>query len=797
MASSLLEPQPPSLARQHYRGRIHSRRKAIKALRFAAWIALLLFTITAFYVGKRGFGRQWRYRIVEELRKRGVEVAIQRLTLDPFRGLVAQDVRVFDFKNHDNVLAVISEVAVDINYAALLHHQPFVNALEVRDARVTIPLGTNPGMPDRARITNFRAHVYFPPDQIYVNEVEGIFAGVRISGTGQVIRRADYQAGPPVSEEEWRQRMQLLQRIVKEISSCSFAGGEPWLQIKFSADLSKPESARCMATLTAPSVRRGQYEIRNLRAAAEWAEQRLAVTQCEWSDASGAFSARLAWDSKTGSGDFQARSSLRLNEFLAACGFPNPLARTTFNSPPLLELSGTIGSGDSAPRLSVIGRVSAANFTCKRVQVASASTDFAWDGARTMLRNVLLRHESGSVAADLLDAPGDFRLNLRSTVNPGAIREIFPEEAARFLGEWEWQRSPELQLMIRGSSRSPASWTGEGNVAFDRTRFRGAWMNNASAKLRFANHSVNFDNFRIARDEGVGTGTCAYDFSVPEIRLTNVKTNLRPTDAIMWVEPKLYKHVAPYKFRQVPNVTVNGRVQFHGGTGDHLELIVDAPTGMEYVFIGKTLPIDRVSGRLLFTNDRLQISDLNGTLFGGAVRGGVDISLTSGDPHYRANVAVEGVNFPSLTNLYFDYKTAQGRLAGTFDWKGFSDDRHRIDGTGKLRVSEGNVFAIPIFGPLSTIMGAIIPGAGYSVAHQATADFSIKEGVIHTDNFKVSGRLFGMVGHGDIRFIEDKLDFDVKISGGGPGALLTPVYNLFEYKGEGSITKPNWHPKHF
>ncbi|RDJ93714.1 hypothetical protein B4Q13_20050, partial [Lacticaseibacillus rhamnosus] len=27
--------------------------------------------------------------------------------------------------------------------------------------------------------------------------------------------------------------------------------------------------------------------------------------------------------------------------------------------------------------------------------------------------------------------------------------------------------------------------------------------------------------------------------------------------------------------------------------------------------------------------------------------------------------------------------------------------------------------------------------------------------------------------------------------------LLTPVYKLFEYKGEGSIAKPNWHPKRF
>ena len=63
----------------------------------------------------------------------------RRLTLDPVRGLIAQDVRIFDFKNRENTLAVISEIALDINYAALLHHQPFLNALDVHGAELTIP----------------------------------------------------------------------------------------------------------------------------------------------------------------------------------------------------------------------------------------------------------------------------------------------------------------------------------------------------------------------------------------------------------------------------------------------------------------------------------------------------------------------------------------------------------------------------------------------------------------------------------------------------------------------------------
>ena len=118
-------------------------------------------------------------------------------------------------------------------------------------------------------------------------------------------------------------------------------------------------------------------------------------------------------------------------------------------------------------------------------------------------------------------------------------------------------------------------------------------------------------------------------------------------------------------------------------------------------------------------------------------------------------------------------------------------------GNGNAKVADGDIFAIPVFGPLSGLLSAIIPGAGYSQAHKASATFTVEEGVIHTGDFKVSGKLFGMVGHGDVRFLDDKLDFDIRIDAAGPGILLTPVYKLFVYKGEGSISKPNWRPRNF
>jgi hypothetical protein len=352
--------------------------------------------------------------------------------------------------------------------------------------------------------------------------------------------------------------------------------------------------------------------------------------------------------------------------------------------------------------------------------------------------------------------------------------------------------------VIRGTSQDPQTWSGDGTVKTERTRFRGVWMNSASANLHFADKAMTFDNLRVTRDEGIGTGSFVYDWGKHEVRLTNVQTSVRPSEAIYWVDPKLAKAVAPYKFRQPPKLNVNGVVQYHGGNETHLEIAVDGARGMDYVFLGKTLPFDRIKSRLLFTDDRLRLSDVQGELFSGTVRGTADISLARNDPRYHASLSVEKIEFPTLTELYFKFHTARGRMSGTYEFDGVGDDARAMRGSGKIQVTEGDVFAIPIFGPLSQLIAHIIPGSGYSVAHNANASFTIKDGVAHTDDFKVSGDLFGMIGHGDIHFLDDKLDFDVRINANMPGGVvLAPVYKLFEYKGDGSLSKPNWLPKRF
>lgn len=794
---ALLEPPEETSISDARRPRPFARRLLVSAIRFLVVLTLAAMAGGGWYLAKKGFGRKWRGLVVEELHKHGVEASVRRLTLDPFRGLVAQDVRIFDYKKRENTIAQISRISLDVNYAALLQHQPFLNAIDIRNAQVSLPLpeGADPRAP-HAEIRNLHAHIYFPPEQIYVSQADGVFCGIRISATGQLIRRNENQPSKEITEEEWLRRLRTLQRVVSELSQFKFSE-RPHLQIKFSGDVAELESARVEGTLEAGPFQRGNYQVRRLTLAGEFVDQALSIRQCELQDDRGSLSANATWRRSANEVQFQARSSLNLRPLLESFGLRRVVADVKFFAPPRFEVSGTARLGEGQPHWQAIGHVALEPFSYKAISFLGGNAEFSWDGERTMVRDVHLRHQSGELVGRLLDAPNDFRIDLSSTVDPNALRDLAPLDLREFINDWDWPHLANVQLVIRGSSASPVTWKGDGTLQMGRGRFRGVGFNSAASNIHFGDGAVAYENFRVQREEGIVTGTFVYDFAHHETRISNVVSSVRPSEAISWVDPTLVKVVTPYKFQKPPTVITNGVYQFRGGKNTRIEISVDSAAGMNYVFLGKTLPFDRIKSKLLLTDDQLQISELSGAIFSGSVQGSADISLAKNDQRYRATITVDQVDFPRLTDLYFKYKTSTGSMNGRYDWAGTGSDARSMSGKGKVEVRNGDVFAIPLFGPLSDILNKLMPGVGYRVARKANMSFTINDGVIRTPDFHVDGGVFGMVGQGNAHFLDDKIDFDVRIDASGAGVFLTPLYKFFEYKAEGSLKKPDWHPKMF
>ncbi len=87
-----------------------------------------------------------------------------------------------------------------------------------------------------------------------------------------------------------------------------------------------------------------------------------------------------------------------------------------------------------------------------------------------MLRGLRLRHESGELTADLLDAPNDFRFNLESGLDPTVLRAI---------------ASPGARPVSRRMGMAPAPI---GSIHSSRREPRPGNVDRATARWHFSAH---------------------------------------------------------------------------------------------------------------------------------------------------------------------------------------------------------------------------------------------------------------------------------------------------------------------
>jgi hypothetical protein len=307
----------------------------------------------------------------------------------------------------------------------------------------------------------------------------------------------------------------------------------------------------------------------------------------------------------------------------------------------------------------------------------------------------------------------------------------------------------------------------------------------------------SFGPFVLKRVEGVAEGSVTYDAVHNDLFIHKVRLRLNPQETMQLIEPAWLGEVTPYRFKgPAPSILVDGKAAPRTPDRTNINVSVESAGGMDYDFAGKTLSFDQISAKLLFTPHRVRITGLSGKLFNGRLEGNADISPGAESAPHKASLYITDMDFATLSRLYTGYDDSKGKLNASFLWKGDSDQARKVDGSGELTITNGNVFAIPFLGPFSSILNSIVPGAGYSNAQKATASFTVKNGIFNTRNLRIDGTAFSLLGNGDLHFMDDKMEFYARINAHGlPALMLFPVSKLFEYSAECKLSNPVWKPR--
>ena len=126
----------------------------------------------------------------------------------------------------------------------------------------------------------------------------------------------------------------------------------------------------------------------------------------------------------------------------------------------------------------------------------------------------------------------------------------------------------------------------------------------------------------------------------------------------------------------------------------------------------------------------------------------------------------------------------------------------RLNGGGSVKVTEGHLLQMNLFAGLTSLLADKVPGVGYIVNQtDASADFTVSNGVLRTENMYLEGGLISLKGYGSYDIAADNLDLVVRVQfmkkESLMGMLLHPITFpftklLLEFKATGSVGDPKW-----
>jgi len=376
---------------------------------------------TGWYAYDKGFTKKWRSYVTTEARKHGFEITLRRMTLEPWRGIVAKEVKLYDARDRKRVVAVVDEVRLVINYANVFQGKPFLEALDLRDANLALPLDRRNPRGLRLEVHKLSGRLLLPPQQLYLSHLDADFQGVHVTAHGRLIRP---EALPRTSPDRDNSALlATIERIVTELKGVRFESTPPALDVRFSGDLAAPEQLFIEATFWGEKIRRGDYRIETLYAAATLRNGVIAVQQLVGSDATGVLRASGSHLLAGGETSVWIASTLDLRAANNAFQFAPFVNEFVFYAPPDLNLHATsMKNADDGWR--VLGHVALGRFAYKSVPFEKLEGDFSFEGNRWSVRTLRLVHRSGELAGDLVDDGVQLHSRFTNTLNMTALDPI-------------------------------------------------------------------------------------------------------------------------------------------------------------------------------------------------------------------------------------------------------------------------------------------------------------------------------------------------------------------------------------
>lgn len=788
-------------------------------LAILAFAGLLAGGAGLWWANETGLPDNWRTRIEEALAAQGLHTEIESVRYFPLRGIEAREVTVYSGPERERRLAHAQTIFIKVDRTKLARGIVRVEYIELSGGGLSLPVDPDDPNSKTLRIAQAGGRLLMPGGRrLELRGARGQVGGIRLEMDAMLLGYRPRMVQMPETEEARLYRRRLLAKVVEILEPWHFGGGSsPVVRLRVEGDLDDPRTMRADLAVEGRDLDHGNFRVSRLAAEGELRGRMLVLESLELEDEGGSLHGRLEFDMADREGRFEARSNLDIARLLREADQGRLLSSLSFRARPRLSARGTFHWPENeSPVFQVTGRLAADDPRFGTHAAHSISTDFSWNGPRLFLDNLEIVHRDGALTGRILAEPDQIRYQVSTNLPPDLFESFFEgEPLEQVLRDFGTRNGSRHETRLKGWFARDGSglWGTQGEAEIERMSYRGVPVHSARTRMTLGPDALDFHDGEVDFDysayslrkahggpvSGKGTvGRVKYDSGRKSIVVEKVRGDFWPAPVVRTFNTEVADHLERYGFHHPPRLTADGEIGLFAERAlTDLKVTAATDSGMDYEFAGKRLDLRGLDTRVRVLAAKTEVRDLSFGVFDGAVRGFFDILHGEGS-RLRGELDWTRLSLPDLSDAYGFEHRAKGRVTGRIEFDHRGDSAAGLDGRGLIALEDGELFSVPIFGPLSPVLSAVLANrkAGFQEAKDAFCTFRVENGVLTSDDFITTTPSLVFTGNGRADLREMTLDMTIRMNARGLFGVITlplrPFYGLFQFRGTGSLGDPKW-----
>ncbi|MDI1313499.1 hypothetical protein [Prosthecobacter sp.] len=627
---------------------------------------LLLFMVASFllaggvYLNTTSFHERWHGFVTGELAQHGVHLNFERLTVNPFGGMVARGVKVFNDASKQHVVASVDRLNLDVDFGSLIEGRVKIDGLELLHASMALPV--DPEHPELTTIElkDLSARALLEGRQLDIRHAEGLLSdGLRILISGVLELPESNPDEPGLSAQE---RLRIIREHRVQIQHgldwlARFrAPHVPTLSVKVSGALDRPQELKAELLFQADGLEFEDYVWKELVAEAEYDGGFVDLKRLHLLDHLGTLEATATWRIGADHLRFRLTSSADLPGLAQAFFSSEQLREVVFYEAPQLALEGSIFLKKATPEdflpAEVTGRLDCGRFGSRGEVFNSLSLTLGATPEGIFVRDAMLKHKTGTLAVDVMKhRTQGFKANLVLRMDPNLFLPFIPGPKTREIIQrfgFDETSHIDVSLACAGPTTILHDCPSSGHGVLRHFSYKGVPFDSAELDLALFGDIQNYANVRVQRPDGPAEAELVFvndDDDAKWLRLVNVHTTADAAGIVRAFAPKVADQIARYRFSAGTDVTANGTIGYKSNPqfNNYKVVFKNSAGAAHYELWNEDYPISAPNGEVNIIRSMLNF-DINGRLFGDSLKAKGAVNLAQGVRGY--DVEVRAGRFP-------------------------------------------------------------------------------------------------------------------------------------------------------